>query len=113
MAGDRPVESPLEWTVLQAIRDAGLPEPDRQIEVFDRGGKLVGRADFGYRSSLVVLQVHSRMWHTSVEDVERDEAQRNRYIAAGWMPVVARTNDIQAGGEFLGALREALSQRAA
>ena len=43
---------------------------------------------------------------------QRDESQRNRYWSAGWIPIIARTDDIYNGGpEFLAAFRSARSMR--
>jgi hypothetical protein len=42
-------ESPLELRLLKAIRAAGLPEPQKQHEVFDSRGRLLTRADFARR----------------------------------------------------------------
>ena len=94
--------------MLDLIRAHGLPEPRRQIEVHDHSGFLVGRADFGYTDLKIVILVHSRTWHATHEDVERDESQRNQYWSAGWIPIIARTADICNGGsEFLAAFRSA------
>ena len=107
-SSELPTESPLEDLMLELIRAHGLPEPRRQIEVHDRSGFLVGRADFGYTDLKIVILVHSRTWHATHEDVERDESQRNQYWSAGWIPIIARTADICNGGsEFLAAFRSA------
>lgn len=107
-----PTESILEHKMLSLMRGAGLPEPDRQVVVTDHVGRVVGRADFGYESLKIILLTHSRQWHATAEDVEKDESQRNRYWSAGWIPIIARTDDIANGGqEFLAAFREARSLR--
>jgi hypothetical protein len=107
-----PTESELETTVLQTIRRLGFPEPETQVVVHDAAGRFVGRADFGYRELRIVILYHSRTWHVTDEDNERDDSQRNAYWRAKWIPIVVRWNDIRAGGqELAGALREAIDIR--
>jgi hypothetical protein len=105
-----PTDSTKETDVLQVIRAHGFAEPDTQVVVHDAAGKFVGRADFGYRDLKIVLLYHSRKWHATDEDNERDDAQRNDYLAAGWIPVIVRWPDLKSGGfEFARALRSAMS----
>ena len=112
LAQSAPTESVLEDRVLSVIRAAGLPEPERQVVVSDLQQRFVGRADFGHPDLRIVVLAHSRTWHATPEDVERDESQRNRYWSAGWIPIIARTDDIYNGGpEFLAAFRAARSMR--
>jgi hypothetical protein len=108
-----PTESPRETMLLQALRAAGLPEPVRQLEVRDRLGGLIGRADFGYPDEMVTLEYHSRDWHSTPEAVEADERRRNAMLAAGWIPVIARRDDLveRRGREVIAALRRVLSDR--
>lgn len=108
-----PTESPRETMLLQVLRAAGLPEPVRQLEVRDGLGRLVGRADFGYPDEKVALEYHSRDWHSTPESVEADERRRNAMLAEGWIPVIARRDDLveRRGREVIAALRRVLADR--
>jgi hypothetical protein len=104
-----PTESTKETDLLQVIRAHGFDEPDTQVVVRNAAGRFVGRADFGYRDLQIVVLYHSRQWHATDEDNERDDAQRNQYLGAGWIPVIARWPDLKSGGfEFAAALRAAM-----
>jgi hypothetical protein len=105
-----PTESDRETSLLQVIRRHGFPEPATQVAVDGPGGRFVGRADFGYPDLKIVVLYHSRQWHATDEDNERDDAQRNDYLAAGWIPVIVRWPDLKTGGwEFARALRSAIA----
>jgi hypothetical protein len=109
-----PTESDKETDLLQVVRAHGFLEPDTQIVVHNAAGRFVGRADFGYRALKIVFLYHSRTWHATDEDNERDDAQRNAYLAAGWIPVIARWPDLKNGGfEFAAALHSAMAISAA
>jgi hypothetical protein len=112
-ADDLPTESEMETLVHEALRRANLPDPDTQVVVRDAAGRFVARADFGFRRWRVVLEYHSRTYHTTVEDVEADERKRNQIWMAGWIPIVARYDDLKErrGADFLGALRSAIDLR--
>jgi hypothetical protein len=108
----RPTDSNRETTTLQLIRALGFPEPEPQVEVYDQNGEFVGRADFGYRDDKIVLLYHSREWHSLEVDEEHDDNQRNDYQGAGWLVVIIRRSDVNAGGpRFAKSLREAFATR--
>ncbi len=114
-ADDRPNESPRETMLLQTLRRAGLPTPDTQVVIRDEWNRFVGRSDFGYSKWRITIEYHSRDWHSTPEEVEADERKRNRYWKAGWIPIVARRDDLthRRGADFLGALRQAIALREA
>ncbi len=107
-----PAESPREVAMMQAIRAAGLPQPELQLEILDRHRRVVARADAGYRELRIAVDYHSDDWHSTPEQIEADEARRNAMWAAGWVPIVARRNDLNRGGpQFIAALRSAIQLR--
>jgi hypothetical protein len=75
--------SELEHCFMQVVRDAGLPDPARETNVGDHEG-WVGRVEFAYRDAKVLIEVDSRLHHTSLLDLESDRTRDNRLMAAGW-----------------------------
>jgi very-short-patch-repair endonuclease len=104
-------ESELEDLVLAVLRAAGLPLPDRQIEV---GGTSapVGRIDFLYRLARLVIEADSKKhhgdnWFVIVADQRRDKL----LVAAGFQ--VLRTNWYELVTEpelFVNAVRAVLDR---
>jgi very-short-patch-repair endonuclease len=87
---DKPItESELEDLVLAVLRAAGLPLPERQVEV---GGTTapIGRIDFLYRQARFVIEADSRRWHGEWLATEADHRRDKLLIAAGFQ--ITRTN---------------------
>jgi very-short-patch-repair endonuclease len=81
--GDRPVlGSGLEARFLRVLRDVGLPEPRRQVDV--GADSWIGRVDFLYEDVRLVIEVNGGWAHTSSMDVERDHHRTARLVAAGY-----------------------------
>lgn len=76
-------ESGLESRALEFIRAAGLPEPVRQLDV---GGShdWVGRVDLAYPDRKLVIEIDSRLHHSTHVDRRADEVRDRRLQAAGW-----------------------------
>jgi hypothetical protein len=77
-----PVESANEQRFLDLIEAAGLPAPERQLELGD--DLPIGRVDFGYRELGLLFEIDGRAFHTSLSDREADRERDNRLMAAGW-----------------------------
>jgi hypothetical protein len=75
--------SELEARLLQLLLEAGLPMPEREVDVGDSDG-WVGRVEFVYREARLLIEADSRLHHSDVLDFERDRARDNRLMAAGW-----------------------------
>jgi hypothetical protein len=73
-----PTESYLETRVVQVLRDAGLPEFDRQVELVDDAGPI-GRVDL-HRAG-VVIEALGKAWH--VPTVDPDDFRSSRLSSAG------------------------------
>jgi very-short-patch-repair endonuclease len=109
--GRRPTESEMETRLLQAIRKAGLPEPERQYEVWD-GGRFVGRVDLAYPEARVAIEYDSNEHHTGRVATRRDRARRHELIAAGWLPIDVGPAELRRGLTGLcAAIAEALRVR--
>ena len=105
--------SELEKLVLAVIKAAGLPLPDREVEV---GGTTapVGRIDFLYRQARIVIEADSKAWHDGWVATEADQRRDKKLIAAGYY--VVRTNWREIVNEpelFTDALEALLLERAA
>jgi hypothetical protein len=89
-------ESELEQEFVNLMDRAGLPQPDRQVDLGDAGG-WVGRVDFLHRPFPVISETDGREHHTSLLDRLADEERDRRLRAAGftvlrftWFDVVHR-----------------------
>ncbi|MDT0156510.1 DUF559 domain-containing protein [Microbacterium sp. ARD32] len=73
--------SPRESQVRCLLVQAGLPEPDLNVDVFDEAGRFIGCVDMAYPEQRVIVEYHGvqhgQQW---ARDVERAAALR----AAGW-----------------------------
>ena len=78
----RPVESSLEATFLALVHRAGLPEPERQVDLGGTG--WVGRVDFYVRQSRLVVEIDSDRFHTAALDVAADGRRDEALRAAGF-----------------------------
>ena len=73
-------ESPQELRLLKAIRaDGGLPEPDKQHEVYE-GNRLLTRADFAYLDCepKLLIYVDGFQWHSNVKQRTHDNRITNK-----------------------------------
>ncbi|MDQ6796673.1 MAG: endonuclease domain-containing protein [Actinomycetota bacterium] len=84
-------ESGLEARFLSLLRDNGLPEPDRQVDV--GGDQWVGRVDFVFPGRRLVIEVDSSMHHSAALDREADRRRDADLWAAGYR--VLRITDDQ------------------
>lgn len=85
------VESPRETDMRLFITDAGMPEPEVQIDVFDpESGRLLGRPDLLHRKARVVEEYEGD-GHRSKEQWDRD-IQKYRDFERIGLHVVRATN---------------------
>jgi len=83
LRGYVPPESELEVRFLDLVREHGLPEPERQVEMSDLEG-WIGRVDFLFRDARVVVETDGRRHHTTPTDLSVDAARDARLEASGW-----------------------------
>jgi hypothetical protein len=83
--------SGLEGRFLRLLHDAGMPLPERELDVGD-ASTWVGRVEFVYRQARVLVEIDSHRHHSSLLDLEADKARDNRLMAAGWR--VLRVSDL-------------------
>ena len=78
-------ESPLELRLLKAIRAAGLPEPQKQHEVYDSRGRLLTRADFAYLTpKRILIYADGLEFHSGLRQRIHDTRQSNQLQTEGW-----------------------------
>jgi hypothetical protein len=75
--------SDLESCFLRLVEDAGLPLPERELDVGD-AHTWMGRVEFVYPRARLLVEIDSRLHHSSLLDLEADKARDNRLMAAGW-----------------------------
>jgi hypothetical protein len=76
-----------------AIRDAGLPLPEVDVEVrLDDG--TVRYLDLGYVEVLLGIEVDSKLYHSIVPDVAADKARQEKLEEAGWDIMRVTTREI-------------------
>ena len=82
-----PPASELEALFRELLRLAGLPDPERQLDVGDSQG-WIGRVDFGYPLLRVLIELDGRRFHSALLDRRADARRDQRLRAAGWREVV-------------------------
>lgn len=109
--GEASPESPLETRVIQLIRRAGLPRPERQFEV-DLDGGAIARLDLAYPLARVGIEVDGYEYHSGRARWERDLARRNRIEALGWRLIHVTDRQLRSRKPgFLAILRGLLSDK--
>jgi uncharacterized protein DUF559/transcriptional regulator with AbiEi antitoxin domain of type IV toxin-antitoxin system len=76
-------ESELETSLLPLIKEAGLPLPMLQYEVWD-GERLVGRVDFAYPDERVAIEADGFQFHDRRDSFDSERARGNALEALGW-----------------------------
>ena len=80
-------ESRPESLLRLAIRDAGLPEPDVNVDVFDVRGRFLGRADLVYRKWRVIVEYDGDQHGTDTRQFDKDVLRLEGFTSAGWAVV--------------------------
>lgn len=106
------VESPRETDMRLFIVDAGMPEPEVQVEVRDpQSGLLLGRADLAHREARVVEEYEGE-GHRSKEQWDRDIQKNRAFERIGLRTVRATNRDfVPSPDRWLADLAELLRQR--
>ena len=80
-------ESRPETLVRLAIIEAGLPEPEVNVEIRDAAGRFIGRGDMVYRRWRVVVEYDGDHHRTTTAQFDRDVVRLEGFAAAGWTVV--------------------------
>ena len=97
----KPTHSEMETMLLQVLRNAGLPELVTQFRVLDQYGNFVADADAALPQWRITIEYQSKQEHLDEFQALRDDRRRNAVIAAGYLPLVARFEDLRSGGHRL------------
>jgi very-short-patch-repair endonuclease len=76
-------ESELEARFVRLVRDASLPQPERQVDIGDADA-WIGRVDFLFRDARLVVEVDGAEFHDSLLDRRRDADRDAKLLEAGW-----------------------------
>ncbi|MGI9031730.1 MAG: hypothetical protein ACR2HP_17370 [Ilumatobacteraceae bacterium] len=77
-------ESVLERRFLTLMRRRGLPRPATQVVVQRRDGRHVAPVDFLFADHKVVVEVSSRLGHSTPAERARDAQRRNELTDLGF-----------------------------
>jgi hypothetical protein len=106
-----PTESVMETRLVQALRAGGLPEPERQYEIWS-GGAFIARVDLAYPEARIAVEYDSDEFHTGRNATARDRSRRHALVAAGWLPIDVGPVDLRRGAVAASAaISEALRSR--
>ncbi len=81
--GYRPPESGLEARFERILRDAGISGFERQV-VLGGEGEPIGRVDYVHQRALLVVEIDSDRFHTSLSDQRHDERRTAALQALGY-----------------------------
>ncbi|MFV0319551.1 MAG: endonuclease domain-containing protein [Microbacterium sp.] len=76
---------PETWTRLSLV-DAGLPEPDLDVDVVDEDGRFLARVDMAYPRLRIAIE-YDGQHHSSGRQWESDVDRYARLEAAGWIVI--------------------------
>jgi very-short-patch-repair endonuclease len=77
-------ESVLEDLFRQLVHDAGLPDPQPQVQIRDVIGRVVARVDFAYPEHRLAIELDGFRFHSDRESFVRDRARQNAVLSTGY-----------------------------
>jgi hypothetical protein len=101
-------ESRPETLVRLMLVDAGLPEPELNVEVWGPNGEWLGRGDMLYFRWMVLVEYDGDQHRTNTEQYEKDMARRERFRRANWDGVYIRKRGLQHPDETVERVRTSL-----
>lgn len=106
-------QSVLETRLLQLLKRAGLPTPECQHEIRDRG-RLIAVVDFAYTEERLAIEADGYRWHSGRARWQHDLARRNELTRLGWRVIHVTAEDLNQHAEAtVRAVAEALGRKAA
>jgi len=103
-------ESAMETWLRLAVVDAGFPEPELQVEVFDGSGRFLARVDMGWRTLRIALE-YDGDHHRERRTYEHDQRRDNSMIVNGWLMLHANRTDVGRPAVLFERLRQAFIAR--
>ena len=102
-----PAESPMETRLRWLLIQAGLPRPEVQVDLRDRDGRFVGRADLYYPTKRLVLEYDGGNHRDRLVE---DDRRQNLLLNAGFRLLRFTAADVHRRPEVVtGQVREALA----
>lgn len=86
-------QSVFETRLLRVLKRAGLPQPELQYQIRDRG-KLAAVVDFAFPKARLAVEAEGYRWHSGRLRFEHDLARRNRLTRLGWRVVHVTWRDL-------------------
>ncbi len=112
--GSKPTDSDMETWLIQILREHGLPEPVTQFQVLDEYGDFVADTDAALPEWKITIEYQSNQEHLDEFQAAKDDRRRNKIIAAGYLPLAARYDDLKRGGhELVDEIRRTIVRRSA
>lgn len=84
--------SPPETHLRLALMQAGLPEPELNVPIYDHEGHLLGRSELAYVRKRVVFEYESDHHRVEQRQWDRDIGKYQHYEEAGWKVVRVTAN---------------------
>lgn len=104
---DRRAESPMETRLRLALHFGGLPAPEVQFELVDRG-LVVARFDLAYLDAKLAIECDGEE-----HDDELDRRRDIRTARLGWLTARFMKHEIRSAADTAAAVRDLLTQRLA
>lgn len=95
--------SELEARFIAVVRNAGLPDPVRQLDLGD-GERWLARVDFAYPEARLVVELDGRRYHDTKIAIEQDQRRDQVLVAAGWRVIRVRWAQLDQRPEEITAL---------
>jgi hypothetical protein len=92
--------------------DSELPDPEPQIPVFDRRGRVVAHADLGYRRWKIAIEYEGRQ-HAEQRQFSRDLTRYSLMAADGWLTLRFGAADLGRRSTVIDRVAGALRSRGA
>jgi hypothetical protein len=103
--------SPLETEYRLDSEDAGLPEPELDVDIRDARGRRLGISEFAYPRYGVVVEIEGDHHRSSKQQWNRDLQKYRDYANAGWEVVRLTAHDIRMQRRAAHIVREVLLRR--
>ena len=103
--------SPLETEYRLDSEDAGLPEPELDVDIRDARGRRLGISEFAYPRYGVVVEIEGDHHRSSKQQWNRDLQKYRDYANAGWEVVRLTGHDVRTQRTAVRIVREVLIRR--
>jgi len=103
--------SPLETEYRLDSEDAGLPEPELDVDIRDARGRRLGISEFAYPRYGVVVEIEGDHHRSSKQQWNRDLQKYRDYANTGWEVVRLTAHDIRTQRTAVRIVRAVLIRR--